>query len=138
MRAIKVSHDLRDALKAGEPMAAALQKTNLTAEKIEPFTLVDDLDGKTPPAPNASPDLPMIKRAVAELKSNEVTDPLPARDGMMIALVEKHEPPDATHAAERGKFEERMLHGKRSLAFQEWLRERRREAGVVEPKEQAS
>ena len=49
----------------------------------------------------------------------------------MIAVVEKREPPDpAQAAANRASLEERLLRGKRTVIFYEWLRERRRVAGA--------
>jgi dsDNA-binding SOS-regulon protein len=130
-RAAKVAHDLRETLKAGDPLAAAAQKLNVKPEKIPPFTLIDDLD-KNPEAKPDQPDLPLIKQAVAELHPNEVTDPLPAGEGMLVAIVERRDPPDAPQQAERAQLEERLLRQKRMIVFHEWLRERRRVAGVVE------
>jgi parvulin-like peptidyl-prolyl isomerase len=132
-RAAKLVHDLRDALKPGETVASAAQKLNLKLEKIPPFTLADDLEAKASPAPEKqeTPDLPMIKQAVADLKPNEISEPLPTGDGVMIAVVEKRSPPDPTQAvANRASFEERLLRGKRTVIFYEWLRERRRLAGA--------
>ena len=49
----------------------------------------------------------------------------------LVAVVEKREPPDAAlAAANRASLEERILQGKRAMIFAEWLRERRRAAGV--------
>jgi parvulin-like peptidyl-prolyl isomerase len=132
-RAAKVVHDLREALKPGETVASAAQKLNLKLEKIPPFTLADDLEPKASPAPNKAetPDLPLIKQAVADLKPNEISEPLPTADGMTIAVVEKRDPPDPAQAGtNRASFEERLLRGKRTVIFYEWLRERRRLAGA--------
>ena len=81
--------------------------------------------------PDKVPDLPIIKNAVADLHSNEVTEPIPTSDGALVAVVENREPPDAAlAAANRASLEERILQGKRAMIFVEWLRERRRAAGV--------
>lgn len=131
IRAANVSHDLGEALKAGDTIAKAAQKLNLKLEKLPPFSLADELEPKASPAPEKSPDLPMIKNAVADLHTNEVTDPLPTSDGAVVAVVEKRDPPDpAQAAANRASLDERILRGKRAMIFSEWLRERRRAAGV--------
>jgi len=50
---------------------------------------------------------------------------------VLVAVVEKRDPPDAAlAAANRASLEERILQGKRAMIFAEWLRERRRAAGV--------
>ena len=53
-------------------------------EKLPPFSLADELEPKTSPAPEKIPDLPLIKNAVADLHANEVTDPLPTSDGAVV------------------------------------------------------
>jgi len=135
-RAAKAVHDLREALKSGDTVAGAAQKLNLKLEKTPPFTLADNLETKPPDAPpkNESPDFPLIKQAVADLKPKEVAEPLPTADGVMVAVVEKRDPPDPAHAeANRASLDERVLRGKRTIIFYEWLRERRRVAGVEPP-----
>ena len=132
-RAAKAVHDLRDTLKGGDTVASAIQKLNLKMEKLPPFMLADDLEAKTPSPPpkNEPPDLPLIKQAVADLKPKEVTEPLPTADGLIVAVVEKRDPPDPVQGvAKRASLDQRLLHGKRTLIFYEWLRERRRIAGV--------
>ncbi len=109
----------------------AAQKLNLKLEKVPPFSLADELEPKASPPPDKVPDLPIIKNAVADLHFNEVTEPIPTSDGALVAVVEKREPPDAAlAAANRASLEERILQGKRAMIFAEWLRERRRAAGV--------
>jgi hypothetical protein len=135
-RAAKASHDLREALKSNDTIANAAQKLNLKIEKLPPFTLADDLEAKPAAVPpkNEPPELPLIKQAVADLKPKEVTEPLPTADGVMIAVVEKRDPPDpAQAAANRASLDERLLRGKRTVIFYEWLRERRRVAGAEAP-----
>lgn len=131
---------IRTALSSGLPVEAALQQTGLPIEKIPPFALSD------PPAPKAEPgkepapqmaDLPVIKSAVAELTPGEVADYIPTETGGVVAVLEKREPPDpAGYEQGKASFNLRFLRNKREVAFQEWLRERRQEAGVkttIEP-----
>ena len=102
-------------------------------EKLPPFTLADDLDARAPAVPpkNERPDLPLIKQAVADLKPKEVTEPVPTADGVMVVVVEKRDPPDPAQAAvNRASLDERLLRGKRTIIFYEWLHERRRVAGA--------
>lgn len=132
IRAANVAHDLGEAVKAGgDTPAKAAQKLSLKLEKLPPFSLADELEPKASPAPDKIPDLPVIKNAVADLHSNDVTDPIPTSDGALVAVVEKRDPPDsALAAANRASLDERILQGKRAMIFVEWLRERRRAAGV--------
>jgi len=130
-RAATISHDLREALKSGAMVASAAQKLNLKLETLPAFTLADD--SKPTPAAEKSPDLPLIKNAVADLHANEVTEPVATADGSIVAVVEKREPPDAGQAAaNRAALQERLERGQRSIIFYEWLQERRRVAGIVE------
>ena len=49
----------------------------------------------------------------------------------LIAFVEKREPADpAGYEASKAMFAQRYLRSKREIAFYEWLREQREEAGV--------
>jgi PPIC-type PPIASE domain/SurA N-terminal domain len=131
IRAANVAHDLGEALKAGDPIPKAAEKVKAKLEKLPPFTLADELEPKSSPVPEQSPDLPRIKNAVADLHPNEVTDPLPTADGAVVAVVEKRDPPDSAQAARnRASLEERILRGKREIIFSEWLRERRQAAGI--------
>ncbi len=130
-RAAKIAHDLREALKAGNTLADAAQKGNVKLEPLPPFTLAEEETAS--PAPEKSPDLPVVKNAVAELKTNDVSEPIPTADGTLVAVVEKRDAPDpAQAAANRASLQERLERGKRSIIFYEWLQERRRVAGIVE------
>jgi peptidyl-prolyl cis-trans isomerase D len=130
IRAANVAHDLGEALKAGDPIPKAAEKLKIKLEKLLPFTLADELEPKASPAPEQSPDLPRIKSAIADLHANEVSDPLPTADGVVVAVVEKRDPPDSAQAANRASLDERLLRGKREIIFSEWLRERRQAAGI--------
>ncbi len=75
----------------------------------------------------------MIKSAVAEMNPGEVSEFIPTEAGGVVAVVERHESPDpANYQAMKPMFTSRFLQNKREIAFFEWLRERRREAGVPE------
>lgn len=131
IRAANVSHDLAEALKAGDTIPKAAEKLKVKLEKIPPFTLADELEAKASPAPEQNADLPRIKNAVADLHANEVSDPVPTPDGVVVAVVEKRDPPDPAQAvANRASLEERILKGKREMMFGEWLRDRRQAAGL--------
>ena len=128
---------VREALKAGTPLDAALQQTGLPTEKIPVFALMDAPamkvePGKPPEALAVAPDMQMIKGAVGEMSPGEVSEFIPTEAGGVVAVLEKREPPDAANY-EKAKvsFITRVLKGKRDLAFYEWLRQRRREAGVT-------
>jgi len=135
----QVSHDIREALAAGTPLQAALDKAGVKAEKIEPFTLSEDMDPEEMPKEpkKRGPDFTAIRNAVAGLQTGEVTDFIPAGDGGIIGIVEKREAPDqAKFAQKRGSFDERILSNKREIVFYEWLKDRQQEAGIVTEKRQ--
>ena len=127
------AQSLRQAMKAGTPLDAALQQTSLPSEKIPAFALADPPakpePGK-PPQPDA-PDLQTIKGAVGQLNPGEVSDFLPTPAGGVVAVLEKRDAPDpANYEKTKATFVAQIARGKREIAFYEWLRERRREAGV--------
>jgi peptidyl-prolyl cis-trans isomerase D len=130
----KVAHDLREGLKAGEPLSFALEKVNAKAEKIPPFTLLDDVDpNEAQDKTKRPPDFIAIKNAVASLQPGEVSEFFPWEDGGIIAVLEKREPPDpAKYQEKSAAFAQRILNDRREIVFYEWLRERQREAGLVE------
>src|SRR4051812_765883 len=135
----QVSHDIREALLAGTPLQAALDKSGVKAEKIEPFTLSEDMDPEEMPKEpkKRGPDFTAIRNAVAGMQTGEVTEFIPAGDGGMVAIIEKREAPDqAKFAQKRASFDQRILSNKREIVFYEWLRDRQQEAGIVTPKGQ--
>jgi hypothetical protein len=132
----QVAHDLRESLAAGEPLSSALGKLNAKAEKIEPFSLAEDLDqeesAKQPK--KRPPDFVAIENAVVSLQPNDVSDFMPWEDGGVVVVLEKRELPDESKFAEKkAKFDERILTNKREIVFREWLHERQLEAGIVAP-----
>jgi peptidyl-prolyl cis-trans isomerase D len=133
-KAAKIAHDLREALKAGTPLSAALQQVNVKAEKIPPFTLMEEMepDAAGNPPKDKPPDFLAIRNATAAIQPGEVSDFLPWEDGGVVVVLEKREPPDETKFRDKkAAFEERILRNKREIAFYEWLHERQREAGLA-------
>jgi peptidyl-prolyl cis-trans isomerase D len=129
----KVVNDLREALKKGEALPAALQAANVKAEKLDPLTLADDADMNNPSdkPKNEPPEMNAVKNAVSQIQPGEVSDFFPSDNGGLIVLLEKREPPDPAKY-EKGKmaFDEKYLKGKRQIVFYEWLRDRQRAANV--------
>jgi hypothetical protein len=79
-----------------------------------------------------------IKQAASELNPGGVSDYLNTSTGGMIVVLEKRETLDpAKFEKSRATIESRALQNKSQVVFYEWLRERRREAGVMETKKTA-
>ncbi len=129
----QISHDLREALASGTPLAAATAKLGVQTEKLEPFTLSEEMEpeeaAKQPT--NRPPDFVAIRNAAASLQPGEVSEYEPADEGGIIAVLEKRELPDETKFAQkRADFERRILNNKREIVFYEWLHDRQQEAGI--------
>lgn len=134
-RATEITNKIREAINAGTPAEAAAQQAGVPVEKVPPFALSDPPKPKPapdqPPAPPETPDLQSIKGAVAELGTGEVSAFTPTPAGGLIAIVEKRDPADpAGYEASKAMFAERYVRSKREIAFYEWLREKREEAGL--------
>ncbi|MBA3385352.1 MAG: peptidylprolyl isomerase [Chthoniobacterales bacterium] len=130
----EAAQKIREGLKTGGALDAAVQQIGLVAEKIPPFALADPPARSTepgkPPVPETL-DLQMIKGAVAEMNPSEVSEFLPTDSGGLVVVLEAREQPAAdAYAAGKEAFNSRFERGKKEMAFYEWLRERRREAGV--------
>ncbi len=129
---------LRNALKSGQPLPAALQQAGgLKAEKMEPFMIADEADAKNPPEKpkNQPTDMMMIKNISAQLQPGEVSDFIPWIDGGLIVFLEKREPADpAKYQETKAAFEQRYLDSAREYVFMEWLRDRQRDAGLKSAK----
>ena len=137
----QVSHDLRELVATGTPLPAAIAKLNLKAEKLESFSLSEDMDpDEAPKEPKKRPpDFLAVRNAVANLQPGEVSEFMPAEDGGVVAILEKRELPDETKFAEkRAAFERRILENKREIVFYEWLRDCQQEAGILKPAEKPS
>ncbi len=130
----EIVHQLREATSSGQPLEAAIQKTGLKAEKLPPFSLLEDPTAK----PNEkqepkdeSPDLIAIKNAIVGINPGNVSDFFPLEDGGVIAALEKREPPDpAKYPESKAAFDQHYLANKRTVVFHEWLRDRQRDAGL--------
>jgi hypothetical protein len=131
----EAAQKIREAMKSGATAEAAIQQAGYTVEKVPPFALADPA---TPPkaeadqpAPPQTADIGTIKSTVAEMSAGEVSDLVPMPTGGFIAVVEKRDKPDmAGYESGKKAFNERFLSGKREVAFYEWLRARRDEAGI--------
>ena len=122
----EIAHQLREATTSGQPFQAAVQKMGLKAEKIPPFSLVEDSTAK-PEERKESPDLVAIKNAVAQINPGDVSDFLPGEEGGVIAVLEKRESADpAKYREKKAAFDNHY----REIAFYEWLRDRQRDAGL--------
>jgi hypothetical protein len=131
----EVARQVREALRSGTPLEKAVEQSGLKLERIPPMSLVEapDPDKPKPEKPkDEAPDLPAIKNAVAALNVKEVTDFVPAAKGGVVAVLEKRSPADpAGYAAAKAQYEKRYLTQSRTAIFIEWLRDRRRAAGVT-------
>jgi SurA N-terminal domain/PPIC-type PPIASE domain len=139
-RASDVARTVREAAMVNTPLDKALAQMGLTAERIPPFSIVENPTPKPSPAKPEDlkkpdvPDLASIKSAVRELNPGDATDFVATQNGGLIAVVEKREPGDpAGFAAARVTFEKNYLQSKRMVVFEEWLHDRRRAAGLQQP-----
>jgi hypothetical protein len=135
-----IARTVREAAKAHTPLDTALSQMGLQAERIPPFSIIEN-----PPKPPAKPedakdkkpdvpDLATIKNAVRELNPGDATDFVATEKGGLVAVLEKREPGDpAGFATAQASFEKNYLQSKRMVIFDEWLRERRRAAGLQLP-----
>ncbi|MBA3831599.1 MAG: SurA N-terminal domain-containing protein [Chthoniobacterales bacterium] len=140
-KAAASAKELGEAVKSGKTAADAAAQAGLKAEKIPPFALLDNPPGSAPaPTPDPksqTPALQAIKQTVSEMAPGTVSDFVPQPDGGLLVVLEKREPFNAAQfEASRPFVESRALQNKGQVVFYEWLRERRRAAGVEETKPQ--
>ena len=124
----EIAHQLREVSTspADAGLEAAIQKMGLKAEKVPPFSLVEDATAK-PEERKEPPDLVAIKNAVAQINPGDVSDFFPWEEGGVIAVLEKREPADpAKYPEKKAAFDNRY----REIVFYEWLRDRQRDAGL--------
>jgi len=122
----EIVRQLREATRSGQLLEAAIQKMGLKAEKVPPFSLLQDATAK-PEAQKGPPDLVAIKNAVAQINPGDVSDFFPWEQGGVIAVLEKREPADpAKYPEKKAAFDNRY----REIVFYEWLRDRQRDAGL--------
>jgi hypothetical protein len=133
-KAADVVQHLREAKQSGQPLEAAIQKSGGKAEKIPPFSLIEEEKPKSEdkePKKNEPPDLPAIKQAVAFLNPGEASDFFPAGENGFVAILEKREPLAEANASEKkAAYEKRLLDNKRQIVLMEWLRDRGQAAGL--------
>ena len=139
MKASEAAHQLRDDFGSGKPLAEAAAKAGLKIEKIPAFAMVDTPPGATaapkPETKNESPDMQYIKQTASGLSPGNVSDYVSTPDGGLLVVLEKRETIDpAQYEKARAFIEGRELTNKGQIVFYEWLRERRRAAGVAETK----
>jgi len=133
-KAAQVVQQLREAKQSGQPLEAAIQKAGGKAEKLPPFSLIEEAKPQSKdkaPKTNEPADLPFIKQAVAFLNEGDVSDFFPAGENGFIAVLEKREPlADASVSEKKSTYEKRLLDNKRRIVLMEWLRDRGQEAGL--------
>jgi hypothetical protein len=135
-----VARIIREATNAGTPLDKALNQLGLQAERLPPFSIVEN-PPPTPPKPEEAkdkkpdaPDMPMIKSAVRELNPSDSSEFVPTPQGGLVAIVEKRDPADpAGYEQVKTNFEKNYLQSKRAAVFDEWLQDRRRAANLQGP-----
>lgn len=139
-RANDVARTIREAMKAGTPVDKALAQMGLQAERIPPFSIVEDPPAPPPKPEEAKdkkpdiPDLTTIKSAVRELNPGDATDFVSTSTGGLVAVLETREPGDpAGYDKAKTNFEKNYLLSKKMVVFDEWLHDRRRAAGLQQP-----
>ena len=134
-RGRQAAETLKNGLKAKQPLQFTLdQAGGLKAEKVEPFTLAEEMpDPKNPqPKKNEPADMMMIKNVSSQLQPGEVSDFVPSMDGGFIVLMDKRDAPDPSkYEQSKTTFEQRYLKSARDYVFMEWLRDRQRNAGLA-------
>ena len=129
----EVVQQLREATKSPAELEAAIQNAGLKAEKLSPFSLIDEENQKSDPKEqkNQPPELPAVKNAVALLKVGDVSDFVPSGTDGFIAVLEKRESlADANVGEKKAAFEKRILENKERIVLVEWLRDRQQAAGL--------
>ncbi|MEP6709049.1 MAG: peptidyl-prolyl cis-trans isomerase [Verrucomicrobiota bacterium] len=130
---------IREALKSGRPVEAAVQENGLKAEKLPPFSFAEETSltpgTKENPPQTEAPDLPHVKETLSEMSPGEVSNFVQTSDGGLIVIFEQREPIDPTKFAQtKSLIASRYLRNKREIVFHEWLRTRRRAASIEAPR----
>ena len=136
--ATEVAAKLREALKNGKTAEEAARDAGVKAEKLPAFSLADHPPGATPPpkpeTKNEPADMAYIKQTASSLTPGSVSDYVRSPGGGFVLVLEKRtEPTTAEFTKARKALEETALTNKGEIVFYEWMRERRRAAGVPEP-----
>jgi hypothetical protein len=135
-----VSRTLREAARANTPVDKALAQMGLQAERIPPFSIIEN-PPPVPPKPEEAkdkkpdvPDLTAIKGAVRDLNPGDATDFVATEKGGLVAVLETREPGEpAGYEKAKTSFEKNQLLSKKMVVFDEWLHDRRRAAGLQMP-----
>jgi peptidyl-prolyl cis-trans isomerase D len=129
----KAAETLQTGLKAGQPLQFTLEQAGgLKAEKLPPFTLADDFEAQQAQQKNEGLEMMMVKNVASQLQPGEVSDFAPGVDGGMIVILDKREAPDpAKYQDAKARFEDRYLKTAREYVFEEWLQDRKRDAGLA-------
>jgi peptidyl-prolyl cis-trans isomerase D len=124
---------LRETLEQKAPLKFALEKANVKAEPVPPFSVAEIFESQDPTnMKDRPPDFYAIRNVAAQLQPGDVSDFVPWEDGGLIVYLEKRDSPaEAKFGEQRATFEERMLRAKREIVFQSWLREKQTEAGLM-------
>ncbi len=135
---------MRDELKNGKTPEQAAADAGVKLEKLPTFALVENQPGQKPTpkpknAPPEAPDMPYIKQAVSQMNPGEVSGFTRTPTGGLLVVMEKRAPIDPRqYEAARPIIENQAVENKSQIVFFEWLRERRRAAGVEENKPQTA
>jgi hypothetical protein len=133
-KAAEVVQQLREAKRSGQPPEAAIQKAGAKADKIPPFSLIEEDKQKSQdkePTKSEPTDLPAIKQAVAFLDPGDISDFFPAGENGFVVILEKREPSaDGSASEKKAAYEKRLLDNKQRIVFMEWLRDRGQAAGL--------
>ena len=136
-KATGVAQKLRDELKAGKSLDEAATQAGVKLEKIPAFAMVDTPPGATPaPKPekkDESPGYAVYQIDGEQLESRERERFCQHTDWRIAGGAGKARD-DRSRAIRKSPFflESRELTNKGEVVFYEWLRERRRAAGVPE------
>jgi len=111
----------------------------LKAEKLPPFSFAEDTspapERKEKPPQTEAPDLPSVKETLSEMNPGEVSNFVRTPAGGLIVIFEQREPIDPTKFAQtKSLIASGYLRNKREIVFYEWLRDRRRAAGIEAPR----
>ena len=119
-------------VKAADVKAADVKAKDVKAKDAKAADMkVVEVKPKDVKPKDEMPGLPALKNAVAVLSPGDVTDFIPVEKGGMVAVLEKRAPADPSgYAAAKAQYESQILLQSRMRAFIEWLRDRRRAAGV--------
>ena len=100
---------------------------------------LSDTSAPSPEPKKESPDEPYIKQAASKLSPGEVSDYISTPGGGLIVVLMKRETlGPAKFEKSRATLESEALQNKSRVVFYEWLKERRRAAGVEETKAQTA